>query len=316
MKRTLTILTVILIIQLGVGAGIYYTGQSSAQNQGDQQLVDVDLQQVSEILISSGDANLQLKKESSGWVFPDFQELPVASAKINELLNKILRIKRSWPVAKSEASYERFSVADDHFERKLVLRHGDTDLVTLLLGSSPGFRKVHARIAGENEVFDIPFSTYEASLKRSDWLDKQHFQVDTKRVEGVEFPSFALVQNGAKLQPADLRDGEQVNGEKVSKLVEDLARLQIRDVAIDKSIDTMTTIPVSLTLTSGKTISYKFAKSEKDDYALLRANDSGPVYEIAPTLWNEISNLKRADFIAPQIVSKKTQAAPAAEDTN
>ena len=69
-------------------------------------------------------------------------------------------------------------------------------------------------------------------------------------------------------------------------------------------------------LTSGKTISYKFAKSEKDDYALLRANDSGPVFKIDPALWNEISNLKRADFISPQIVSKKTQAAPAAEDTN
>ncbi len=316
MKRSLTILSVILFIQLALGAGIYFSGQSSAQKQGRQQLISVDPQQVTEILISSADTDLLLKKESSGWVLPQSQKVPVAAAKITTLLNKIADIKRPWPVAKSAATYKRFSVADDHFERKLVLRHGDADLVTLLLGSSPGFRKVHARIAGENEVFDIPLSTYEASLKRSDWLDKQHFQVDTKRVEGVEFPSFALVQNGAKLQPADLRDGEQVNGEKVSKLVEDLARLQIRDVAIDKSIDTMTTIPVSLTLTSGKTISYKFAKSEKDDYALLRANDSGPVYEIAPTLWNEISNLKRADFISPQIVSKKTQAAPAAEDTN
>ncbi len=316
MKKLLMTLTVLLVFQLGLGAGIYFSEQAPIQGNGQEKLIATDPSQVTELQIYAADQNLVLKKTDSGWMISGQEKVPVDAAKVDTLLDKLSALDRPWPVAKSAGTYKRFKVADDDFERKLVLRHGETDLATVLIGSSPGFRKVHARLAGEDNIYDVPFSSYEASLKVADWLDKKALWVDPAKVEGIELPGVLLVKKEDTVQLDGLQAGEQTDQEKVSKLVQDLAGLQVQGVHDGPQGDQAVTIPVILTLADGKTLSYTFAKSEKDDYALLRADGSGPLYEINQALWTEISNLKRTDLITVQTVSQKSQAAPSAKDTN
>ncbi len=316
MKRILMTLTVLLVVQLGLGAAIYYSGQTPLAGSQTEHLLALDPQQVTELQISSADQTLLLKKTGSDWGIDGHAGVPVDGGKVSALLSRLTAIKRPWPVAKSADTYKRFKVADDDFERKVILRVVDKDLATLLVGSSPGFRKVHARLAGEDEIFDVPFSSYEASLKITDWLDKKHFQVDPATVEAIELPQLLVVKKADGMQLEGLQDGEQTAVKPVEKLVQTIARLQIRDLHDGFPTENAVTIPVTLTLTTGKTISYTFAKSEKDDYALLRTEGSSQVYEVDQALWNEINSLKRADLITHQVPNEKSQAAPSAKDTN
>ncbi|MEQ8692832.1 MAG: DUF4340 domain-containing protein, partial [Pseudomonadales bacterium] len=49
---------------------------------------------------------------------------------------------------------------------------GDEQLADIYLGTSPGFQRVHARKAGEDEIFSVELSNYELPLTVDGWLDK------------------------------------------------------------------------------------------------------------------------------------------------
>ena len=146
------------------------------------QLLSFDPANVTGLTVSGEDKTISLARDGDLWRLDDGAAdgtpdgtpngLPADGGKISELLEKLSTLDAPWPVATSADSAERFEVTDVNHQRRLVVAGEDGPLADLLLGTSPGYRRVHARLNGENEVYSIDFSNYEAPTDADQWLDK------------------------------------------------------------------------------------------------------------------------------------------------
>ena len=121
------------------------------------------------------EAPLTLIKRENGWQAGEF---PANESKIETVLEKFAGFTSPWPVATSESASDRFEVADDAYQRRLQIYADDELLADVLLGTSPGYRRVHARSVGSDEVYSIDFNNYELPTESSEWLDKALLQPD------------------------------------------------------------------------------------------------------------------------------------------
>ena len=97
--------------------------------------------------------------------------LPADQAKVTEVLGTLLDLRAPWPVGTTKEARDRFEVTEDAFQRKLTLADASGKAVVVFLGTSPGYRRVHARLAESDEVFSIDFSNYQLPSAAGDWLD-------------------------------------------------------------------------------------------------------------------------------------------------
>ena len=132
-------------------------------------LLPIEPDQVVRFSVTAGDEEVALARGEEGWQLDG--GLPADDGKVGEVLDKLAKAAAAWPVATSAATAERFEVTKDNFQRRLTVESGDGETLTLYLGSSPGYRRVHARAEGADEVFSIDFSNYEAPADPSQWLD-------------------------------------------------------------------------------------------------------------------------------------------------
>src|SRR5690606_32957336 len=123
------------------------------------------------------DADTQLQKQSESWQLQE-HALPANSSKVQSLLDTLAGLETTWPVAETASSRERFEVSDDRFQRKLQLYQGEQLLGEYYFGSSPGFRRTHARRAGEDAVYSLAFNSVDLPAQQSDWLDKTLLALD------------------------------------------------------------------------------------------------------------------------------------------
>jgi hypothetical protein len=265
----------------------------------DQKLLDLPAAQVAEIdLAGPADAHLTLKKTADGWIMPDHFAAVVDAGKVSQLLTTLDGMSRPWPVATSSDAEKRFQVEDKNFERKLVFRTKDKVLATLLLGSSPGFRKVHARLSGETNVYDIPFSTYQASCKPEDWIDHELLKVKPDEVSTITLANSKLVRHDGKLQLVPLAENERTNTVQAQKLLEDLAGLSILDVyGKADQLPKPAELKAELTLKDGSNRSYQFAKGDKAGEELLQVAGSPFLYKVTPGLIKDLQQFDRARLV-------------------
>ena len=118
-------------------------------------LLPIEPDQVVRFSVTAGDEEVALARGEEGWQLDG--GLPADDGKVGEVLDKLAKAAAAWPVATSAATAERFEVTKDNFQRRLTVESGDGETLTLYLGSSPGYRRVHARAEGADEVFSIDF---------------------------------------------------------------------------------------------------------------------------------------------------------------
>jgi len=120
--------------------------------------------------VANAEGAVRLVKTGESWQLPD--GLPADASKVDAVLSKLGEASGGWPVATSAATAERLEVTAENHQRRVTLKAGDETVADLYLGTSPGYRKTHARHVDGDDVHAITFSNYEAGLKASDWLDK------------------------------------------------------------------------------------------------------------------------------------------------
>lgn len=272
-----------------------------------------------QLVFSSADkAEIRLLKQAGDWTIPARFGAPADGRKIAELLQELLDIRRPWPVSENGATDSRFNVADDNFETRLSFKQGDKTLGVLLIGGSPSFRKVYARVAGEDLVYALPFSSYRASLKPEDWLDKQQLQLESKQITGLELPSIRLARQGEQLQLTGLIEGEQTDAQKVTELAGKLANLEILDVIAkpEQSSTRQVELRINLTLQEGKMRNYLIFEGDKEGYLLLQVSDRPYLYKVRSSLKDELLSYTRTQLVkkdtAEEPAPQKGSAAPAA----
>lgn len=299
MKKLILLLAVLLTVQLALALGVYFSQPDTHSNATGQKLLDLQPAQIAEIdLAGPGGKHLTLQKTADGWVMPDHFAATVDPGKVKQLMTTLDEIPRPWPVAKSTDAAKRFKVGDKSFERKLVFRSKDKVLATLLLGSSPGFRKVHARLSGTAEVYDIPFSTYQASVKPEDWIDHAVLAVKPEEISAITLGDSKLVRHDGKLQLTPLAENEQTNGDQAQKLEGILAGLSVRDV-IGKAdqLPGPAILSAALTLKDGGTRSYQFAKGDQAGMDILQVAGSPVLYQVNSSLVKDLQQFDRAKLV-------------------
>ena len=132
--------------------------------------LSLDASTVDAVSVSNDEGTVNLVKAGDAWQLPE--GLPADSSKVERVLETLSDAAGGWPVASQASTAERFEVADDNHQRHVTLKAGDNTLADFYLGTSPGYRKSHARHADDDDIYAITFSNYEAGVKESDWLDK------------------------------------------------------------------------------------------------------------------------------------------------
>lgn len=186
MIARIPLLAGILLVQLLILGLLLLSG---GPDESAAELLSFDASEVRTLSIEDAEGNsLSVSSVDGGW---RLDELPADGAKVTGVIESLAGGSASWPVATSESAQSRFEVAEDVFQRKVTFAGEDGELATLYLGSSPGFRRIHAREADEAAIFSIDFGVHELPTDRSDWLDKQLFRVES--VRSVTFPEGAVL---------------------------------------------------------------------------------------------------------------------------
>jgi hypothetical protein len=297
MKRPIALLSLLLVVQVGLALALHLADRRGEAADASRKLLEFTTDQVDTVELSGSDSSrVTLKKTPQGWVVSERFNVAADQGKVEELLSVLTRIERPWPVAETAEAHKRFKVDDAGFERRLVFRSRDKALATLLLGSSPGFRKVHARLAGEKAVYDIPFSTYQASCKPQDWIDHGLLVLPAEDVTGVTLPDCRLVQQEGKWRLEGDDSGAALDAGQVRKLLERISGLRIRDISgrADQPLSQPVELRIGLTLKDGTTRTYLFAKEDKAGYDRLQVSGFADLFQVSGGLVEELRGFDRA----------------------
>ncbi len=275
MKKTIRILGVIFIAQLIIVTALFLPADESRENMSQQDLFTFSPEEIDKIVISDEDKVLILESESTGWHLSEYYDFPVAENRVSTLIQKIAGFKQGWPVATTEAAAKRFKVSEDDFERKIEIYQGENLLDTLYVGSSPGFRKVHVRKANANNIYDVTFSAFDASVKTADWRDSSLLRLEQTDIIKFSSPDFSLVKEGDVFVLEEGNEASPIAQTTVASYVQKLAALNTVTVLgrEDRAAFNQADPLLLLTVESKKgKLEYRLSRSSEGQYVLKRSD--------------------------------------------
>lgn len=311
MKRTLYALGFLLAVQLLFAFNLAWTGRGYGSASPETPLIAFDPSQVDRIEITQPQQKaVVLVKRGQDWLLPDLQDFPVAGPNVELLLEQLHRLRKRLPITTSASAIERFKVHADIFERRIRLLASDRELGTLFLGNSPGFRRLHARAAGEEAVFEIEFNTRDASTYANDWINKDLLRQEPAKIHGIKIKELQFeLRNGAwTLHQADTK----LDQEKMRALVKKLAELRYLGVlGTEEKAEYGLQQPVlaaSLSLVEGKSLDYRFGKPAQGDKAVLKTSIHPYYFEIANYNLEDLTKIRLEDLMAPATPASNSEA--------
>ena len=234
MKHLKTKLTVLLAAQLLLAAGLYWSGLQQQTRAPSESLLTFNSSEIDKLKISADGVDLEIVKIDGHWQLPQFENLPATSEKLDNLLTNLGGLMPGWPTSTTASSHQRFEVGEDNFQRHLQLFKGDKNVADLLLGTSPGFRKVHARVKDQDAVYAVKLNHFELSAKSEDWLDKS--LLAERNLEQIKGQDYVLLKSEDEWQFEDVsaqKPGELtgVNKSKANELIASLENLSVQSIA-------------------------------------------------------------------------------------
>lgn len=220
--------------------------------------------------VSNDEGTVDLMKTGGGWQLPE--GLPADGAKVERVLEQLSDVSGGWPVASKASTAERFEVAEDNHQRHVTLKTGDETLADFYLGTSPGYRKAHARHADDDDIFAITFSNYEAGVKESDWLDKSLLRPDGALTAVERIDGFALTKAEDGAWAA--RDGAELDQGKAETFAGRFSGLSVIGVS-DVALPDEAKMTFALTDESGTQTLRIFHLEADDEYVAMSDRVSG-----------------------------------------
>ncbi len=210
----------LLAVQVGLFGLTWLTRGDNAAYEAREPLVEMAASDISRIEISDGSddatpAVVIAKAEKTGttaqtdaadsaaadagprWVVANQHDYPAVATKAVELVEKLAGLKRGWPVAESSSAHARFKVAADDFEKRITVADSDGNGRTIFIGTSPVFRRVHARLEGENAVYTVPFSAFDADAAVRNWLGKDGLKLTKSDITSVSSAGLTITRRNS-----------------------------------------------------------------------------------------------------------------------
>ncbi len=316
MKKWITGLGALLALQLILAVALNMGGNSYGAFKPEEKLANFEPVQLDKVQIETADKRLLLKKVDGQWQLPKLDSFPADQQKVEKLLDTLAGLKKGWPVATSSSAAQHFKVDEDLFERRITLGKGGDEVARLYFGTSPGLRKVHARIADEDEIVTVPFSLFKANANSNDWINKRILKLNESDITRAELPGLTLQRQDGQWQLTDLGPTEQMLANKAQTLINKLAGITLESVftSSDKpELDKETpATKVSLMLKAGDTLGYIFSKLKGGGY-LLQRSDQTRRFKVADWQVSPIKEAQRAQLVEAKTPDSKTAGESASE---
>ena len=227
MNRTVTALLLVFLIQCGITAAVYWRTPGPVSPSMVQSLAPLDAGSIDEVRIGDNyDNETVLVKAGDRWLLPYLGGLPADPGKVDKLLDGITHPPEGWPVAKTTTARQRFQVADYYYQRRVTLLEAGVQLDTIYLGTSPGFRKVHARSQAADAIYSITFNAFDAPAISGAWLEPRLLQV--RAPLRIAADSYSLHFDGTKWLSGT---GRAPDERELEALISALRSLQVDGVA-------------------------------------------------------------------------------------
>ena len=265
MNRLSNSLTLVLGLQLLLVAALFWPSTDDGDNLANQALLQLaNPDAINRIAIGDNENAVILSQQGDRWILPEYHSLPIDSARLSRLIQDLPALSRGWPVASSASATRRFQVANDSFQREVEYFIGEHSQGRIYLGTSPGFRKVHARSGTDDVVYAVEFNTFDVPAQAAEWLDKTLLQVsDIQFIDGLDYLLSLEGENWAG------ENGTVPEQAEVDKLVNALSSLRVTaaaDIATASILAEMQA-PPTLTVTTGDEIyEYRLFEIEEDRY--------------------------------------------------
>jgi len=305
MKKWMTILASLFAFQLVLMIAVNVSGDDYAAFKADEKLLSTNLDSVNRVQIENDTQRVILEKQNGQWVLPEKWNYPADAPTLTQLLDTISSLDKGWPVATTPSAAERFNVAENDFERKITLLTGDELQATLYIGTSPGFRKTHVRLDGDDHIYAVALESWKASVQDDDWLKKDILSFDATDVNKLVMADFVLTRSDKILQLEDLAEQESPDENAISSLVSSLANLQIQSVSGLESEEgnqsNSTDHEIGLTFKNGEELSYRFYKPEttedENSYYMLNRSDLPYYFTVAEFTVKPLLEAERSRLI-------------------
>ncbi len=311
MKKWISILGGLLVVQLVVAVAVNVDDQDYGAFEAKEKLLGFDKQKVDRLLIEDDKASVTLQRSAGKWVLPDADDFPARQESVDDLLDKLAGLEKGWPVATTSSAGRRFKVAEDAYEKRVTLFTGDQVSGRLYVGTSPGFRKVHVRSDDEDRVFMAELNAWEVDAQIDDWINKDLLGLDEADMAQVDIAGKVTLQRQeGKLQLSGLAEQESTNSEEAQSLLDKLGKLRIQSLMSKeegaKYAQQDPVLDISVTLTDGKALRYKFYGVESDSKYLLMRSDMDRYFEVASYMVDPLKQASREKLV----VNEPPQASP------
>lgn len=273
MNRAGLFLLVLLVAQLGWLGYLSNQERSAGGARVTARLADTGPFHIDELRIEDARGNeVRLLHDREGWIVPDLGKLPADEARVSMLIKSLSADDPGWAVAHTLAARQRFRVADYHFRRRITLLAQGEVTATVFLGTSPSFRKVHARNADKSAIYSIKLNLFDLPALADGWLDPGLLRL--KAPLRITADGYSLDRSSGEWR---LGDGTRPDSRELSALLEGLQTLRISGVADAGLVDTVRQQEPALILQVE-------SLSGTDTMALLKVDDRHVVHS---TRWQQ-----------------------------
>lgn len=312
MGKLIALLSVLLIVQVGVVAWVQRSADELTAFDATAPLVDLEASRVDELIIEGGEKErLVIKREEGQWLLPDHGNFPVAPSKLEGFLEKLLAAKPSWPVGTTQVAAQQLEVAEDAFERRIRLLGNGRVLNEVYLGSSPGFRKVHARLGGATNTHVIDFNTFDAPTDPADWRDRDLLRLPEAELERIDMGAFALARGPEGFEVVGLAEEEEKKPEEIAEVVRAVTTLSFLDELADEGKAAFEQgeliLEFSLKGKNANPVEYTIVAPGEGDHYILKASNRPFYFKVAKKKFDELRAVDREQLVQVQPESVEGQ---------
>ncbi len=328
MNRSNVALSVLLVIQLAL-VGLALRPSTTAPPKEKNFLDGIGKEAVTALEIRDENTTLRLEKQDNGWIVKADHDYPADSGKIDKLVAKLVGLASNRLVARTPASHVRLKVADEVFNRKLTVTAGEQSQ-TLFFGSSPSYKTLHVRLAGEEEVYLVKdLSVWELQTTKESWWTTRYLDVNTADLARLELENRAgkLVLERDKDAESPWRLASAPDKTLDPQAVEDLlnaaCRLNLLSYLGTEDSDTYgldkPAITLRLATKEGRSVTVRIGPKRKDENDHVAKREDSPFYvSVAAYAVEKLLDKKAENLVAaaPKNNDKGGEAPPPADSAS
>lgn len=187
---------------------------------------------------------LDLVKRGQDWVVASSHDYPARPGAVVELLGKLGGLTHAGTIARGAARAKQLEVADDDYQRKLVVTADGKD-VTVLLGGPIGGRQTALRVSPGPEVVAVSgLSAWAVDPALRSWVSPTYGEVARERISQVlvqrDGQDLQVAKDGAQWKvslggaPVALAAGEVIDAAAIDEVLGQVSMVELTSVADKK----------------------------------------------------------------------------------